>query len=413
MAERPFRFIHASDFHLDRPLHGLADVPDHLRNLCIDAPYRAAQRVFDTVLQQSVDFLVLTGDILNIEMAGPRGLLFLREQFERLAAQEINVYWIGGEIDPPDAWPGELKLPGNVRVVSRTKAEHIQIQHKGVSLAQLIGLSFARRRAIRATDFAPAEDNKQFAIAATYGETEREALNTRGIGYWALGCEHERRTLASSPFAAHYPGTVQGRSPSESGPHGCTLVEVVPGTAPHLQFLPCDAARFISQRVTLEAATTRDQLERILESRVADMIASGGGVDTFVSWTIAGRGRLLGQLRNGTLIEELKNLLRKNHGHRTPAVWTVSMIAQPDVAVTDDLLKQDTILGEYLRAVDLQLREDDEADRELMDLSSCLTEQQREHGLTTLVSLADGTIRDRVLRQAAVLGTDLLSGGEP
>ena len=88
------------------------------------------------------------------------------------------------------------------------------------------------------------------------------------------------------------------------------------------------------------------------------------------------------------------------------------MTAQPDIAVTDDMLKQDTILGEYLRAVDRHIRQDDEADAEVLNLATYLTESQRAAGLSQVVALADPHTRDRVLRQAAVLGADLLTGEE-
>ena len=45
MSHRPFRFVHASDFHLEMPLAGLAEVPDHLREPLLEAAYTAAARV--------------------------------------------------------------------------------------------------------------------------------------------------------------------------------------------------------------------------------------------------------------------------------------------------------------------------------------------------------------------------------
>ena len=101
---QPFRFVHAADFHLERPLRGLAEVPDHLRVALIDAPYRAAERVFDAAIKERVDFVVLAGDILDPLAAGPRGLVFLGEQFQRLAAQGIRVYWAGGRSDDFERW---------------------------------------------------------------------------------------------------------------------------------------------------------------------------------------------------------------------------------------------------------------------------------------------------------------------
>ncbi|MEN6450590.1 MAG: hypothetical protein ABFC96_08880, partial [Thermoguttaceae bacterium] len=64
MSIRPFRFIHASDFHLERPLMGVAEVPDHLRPLFLDAPYTAARQVFDAALAEDADFVVLGGGIV-------------------------------------------------------------------------------------------------------------------------------------------------------------------------------------------------------------------------------------------------------------------------------------------------------------------------------------------------------------
>ena len=100
MSNWPLRFIHAGDFHLQQPLAGLAEVPDHLRDVLLDAPYRAAERVFDAVLREEADFLVLAGDLVAPQQCSPRALSFLSEQFERLADRETAVYWAGGTVDP-------------------------------------------------------------------------------------------------------------------------------------------------------------------------------------------------------------------------------------------------------------------------------------------------------------------------
>ena len=84
MSTRPFRFVHASDFHLEQPLMGVAEVPDHLRELFLDAPFAAAKKVFDAALTEDADFVVLSGDILNTSDTGPSAPLFLVEQFARV-----------------------------------------------------------------------------------------------------------------------------------------------------------------------------------------------------------------------------------------------------------------------------------------------------------------------------------------
>src|SRR5271165_5011740 len=97
MPNRPFRFLHASDFRLDAVPRGLAEVPDHLRDCLLDAPYTAARKTFDAALSERVAFVLLGGNILQAERSGPRGTAFLIEQFERLAAAGIDVYWAASE----------------------------------------------------------------------------------------------------------------------------------------------------------------------------------------------------------------------------------------------------------------------------------------------------------------------------
>ena len=88
----------------------------HLADLLIDAPYAAAERVFELVGSERADFLVLAGDIVHVDRAGPRAVAFLLEQFERLAVREIAVYWLAGPAERRGPWPSEIKLPANVHL---------------------------------------------------------------------------------------------------------------------------------------------------------------------------------------------------------------------------------------------------------------------------------------------------------
>ena len=73
MSNWPFRFIHASDFHLERPLMGVAEVPDHLRDLFLESPYTAARQVFEAALVEDVKFVVLSGGIVHAVGFRPSG----------------------------------------------------------------------------------------------------------------------------------------------------------------------------------------------------------------------------------------------------------------------------------------------------------------------------------------------------
>jgi len=93
MSQPPLRFVHTSDLHLERPLGGVAEVPKHLRDLFLDAPFEAAAQVFETALSERADALLLAGDVVDFDLVGPRAVVFLQEQFQRLADHGIGVYW--------------------------------------------------------------------------------------------------------------------------------------------------------------------------------------------------------------------------------------------------------------------------------------------------------------------------------
>lgn len=411
MAQRPFRFVHASDLHLERPLHGLAEVPDHLRKAFLEAPFRAAERVFETALAEQAEFVVLAGDVLHAELAGPHGTLFLVEQFERLRQHGIAVYWAGGEVDPPEAWPSAVPLPANVHVFSSAHPEEHTHHHHGEALAHLIGVSRQRGRKLRAAHLAPAASGL-FSIAVVYGSPEREAMSNGPVSYWALGGRHRRDTPFESPRAAHHPGTPQGREPAETGPHGCTVVEVDADGRAHLRFVPTDVMRWRHERVTVDAETTKDDLARVLHERLQSLAASTTGIDLLVSWSITGQGRSLAALRHGALPGELLSSLQAASGHASPAAWSVALEVDPTAPLPEEWYEQNTLLGDYLRTVREIESPADSSDVPPLDVRHYLSERQAAGELAEAVRLDDQHVRRRVLEQAAALGADLLWGEE-
>lgn len=419
MSNCPFRFVHASDFHLEAVPRGLAEVPDHLTELLLGAAYWAAERVFEVVLSEGAELLVLSGDILHPQHTGPRGPLFLAEQFARLAERDIAVYWAGGGVDPPEAWPSAVALPENVRRFPRGRLEEFVHRRDTGPVARLIGVSRDRRR-VRASAFEPDPDGP-FSIAVVHGAAQPAVLQGRGIDYWALGGRHEPTPLLGSPHAAHYPGTPQGRRPEEQGAHGCTLVEVDPQRRVRTALVPTDVLRWFGQRVVVDEATGRDDLEALIRQRMQTLVQGAPAVDLLVSWTVAGSGPLMAQLRRGPLAGELLEWLRSQYGFGPPAAWSVSLEVELPASLPPEWYEQETIRGDFLRAV-RQLQANAArpvrgeppplADGQL-DLESYLSQEHRAGALAEAVAIPDAATRQRVLREAAWLGADLLSGEGP
>ncbi len=408
MANRPFRFVHAADFHLETPPGGISEVPDHLRDMLIESSFSAAERVFDMVLAEEAEFLLLAGDVLDAQRTGPRGPAFLMRQFQRLAERQIAVYWAGGRVDPPEAWPQAVKLPENVRVFPRGRPESFLHQRDGLPLARLLGAARVRGRALRAKDFEP-DATGLYTIVVVHGRADAAVLDSRGIHYWALGGNHTRQTLFSSPHVAHYPGALQGRRPNESGAHGCTLVSVDEQQQARTTLVPTDRFRWHEERIEVRETTTRAELESRLRERLQARVEAEPAVDLLVCWTIAGPGPLAAAVRQGGLAAELLAMLRnESQAARLPA-WSVSLAAEPLAVLPPEWYEQETILGDFLR----QVRHYQMNAEEALGLDACLSEAQVAGSLGAMVSLSDPAAREHVLREAAMLGVDLLSGEGP
>ena len=274
MSNRPVRFIHAADFHLEQPPSGVAVVPGHLRDLFLESAWLAAQRVFEAVLSEEAEFLVLSGDLLDPLKTGPRGPLFLVEQFQRLAERGIPVYWAAGRVDPPELWPATIPLPENVCLFPGGQPAVFNYQRDGVPVVRVVGASRVRGRKVRAGEFEP-DPAGLYTIGVVHGNAEAESLRARKIDYWALGGSHTRNTLFSSPAVAHYPGTIQGRRPDQCGAHGCTLVQADENRKTRTTLIPCDALRWQTEQVVVDPRTTREELEPWLRDRVHKLERGG------------------------------------------------------------------------------------------------------------------------------------------
>ncbi|MBN2293091.1 MAG: hypothetical protein JXM70_11735 [Pirellulales bacterium] len=411
MPNWPFRFVHAADFHLEMPPFGVTEVPEHLRELFLESAYMAAERVFETVIAEEADFLVLCGDILRCEHTGPRGPLFLVDQFERLASRGIGVYWASGRVDPHNAWPPSIRLPNNVHLFpqslgERGRPEEFIHRRDGTPMVRLIGAGCAKKGRIHVADFDPSEPGL-FAIAVTHGRADAADFETSRVDYWALGGRHQQSTILHSNPMAHYSGSPQGRQPEETGTHGCTLVQVDEHSQIQISQIPTDVLRWHSQEIEVDETTTPEQLESILQERTRSLIDSTPGTDQLISWTVTGSGPLLTRLRSGPIAGQYLEKIRAIFGATTPATWSVSLSAKMTASPPREWYEPSTIRGDFLQTIKYLKKEPDEP----LPLECYLPEGAGED-LLSVAAVGRGGRRRNVLHDAALLGVDLLTGEE-
>ena len=439
MLNPSFRFVQAADFRLEKAASGLAEVPDHLVEPLIEAAYRAAAGVFDTALAQEAEFLLLAGGLADFERAGPRARSFLHEQFARLAARGVRVYWATGPGDHRRNWPEHWTWPDNVHLFDGYRAESLIHERDGVPLCVVTGRSvddwsgassgqavselwqlFSSPTSSASTEGLPRvavtpHDWPATAIEAAFASLPSAAPPhflalgaTAGLSSSAAANRSTPVTLDRPPRIAHHSGTPQGRSLAEPGPHGCTVVTVEPQGTVRLAAMPTDAVRWHDERITLAADALRPDLDRQLHEQMHALLAASPERTLLVRWTIAGDCAWLTGAKHARLAAELQAMLRAEYGLRVPAAWTIGVAIETPSAVRAEWFEEQTLLGDYLRAM-RALEASDAAD---LDLHQYLSAEQRRGPLVAVASLVDSQRRGHVLSEATALGAALLRAEE-
>jgi DNA repair exonuclease SbcCD nuclease subunit len=407
MAGESLKFLHASDLHLERPMSGLSEIPDHLEDLLIDAPLQAATGLFETAILENVDFVLLSGDVVDPRTAGPRVLSFLLEQLELLAEQRIAVYWCAGQVDAADTWPEDVALPPNTHRFLAGELTSYAHRRGDQPVANVIGIG-AAGVAVPIGEYR-IEPSNLFTVALGHGEADAASLAShKQIDYWALGGRHQAKTVLQGRQTAVYPGTPQGRSPGESGPHSGVLVQLDAARKIRTKSIATDAIRWREETITLGEEAHRNDLQRSLRNGMQRVASECGNTAALVAWEVQAEGTVPAALRNEQLNRELLEWLRTEFGRAQPPIWSVSLDVASADPLPEELYEEDTILGDFLRAV----RDHQEHRDRPLNLGSFLPDLGENRSLTTALQSVDAEQRESLLHAAAVLGVDLLRGEE-
>lgn len=399
-----FRFLHSGDFDLQQPLTGLADVPEAIQALLVDAPFTAATRVFDIAVREEVDFVVLSGNLLDIDTAGPRAVAFLVEQFERMDENGIAVYWAGGVTDPPQQWPAAARMPKSVNLFPAYQVEEVNHYRGDKPLACVRGRSW--QGPTTPLDPLAPDFDRLFTVAVSYGQYEISPLLHKPVSYWALGGSPHRLTHGDSLRTVHYPGSPQGRKPQQAGAHGCSLVHVESDGKTRVQLIPTDAVRFQTEDVSVDpTAPVADQRRPFLE-RVKVLRQESDDRPLLVTWEL----RLSGTptlAQREKLSADLLTWLRNEFGASRVPLWSIGVECASGL-LNQSWLAEDTMLGEFLRAVERACHDDDTP----LDLSAFIPQRHQQSSIAGIAQIGLGTDKQTLLREAALLGAQLLGADE-
>src|SRR6056297_2864523 len=94
------KFMHTADIHLGRPLSFSGNPPQELLDIFNKAGESALKRLVNKSIENMVDFIIIAGDLYDLEARSVKSSRFFLEQCQKLENEDIPVYIISGNHDP-------------------------------------------------------------------------------------------------------------------------------------------------------------------------------------------------------------------------------------------------------------------------------------------------------------------------
>lgn len=425
---RPFTFIHCSDLHLGSPFEALERTAPAVANALREATFAAFEGVVDLAVAEDAAALVVAGDAFDGAEPSLAVRIRLRDALARAAGAGVRCFIACGNHDPLPAWEAGLTLPDGVHLFAADGVQRVTVERDGEPLLEVVGLShaspdvrenLAARLAASLPDPGAAGTGPPFRLAVlhadvggqpghgSYAPCSLADLAGADFDYWALGHIHRPGVLRAERPWAVYSGTPQGRSPRETGPHGCTRVRVGTDGRPRPEAVATDRVRWTRMEVDAAGLADLDALLARLTAAREDARRQAGDRGTLLLLTLTGRTELHRELARLDPRRDLAAPLSQGEEERRDFVWveTVTPATRPPVDL-EALRRREDFLGDFLRAAGDLRREPEAAVREVLAAlpeAALVAPELVALGGEELLALVD---------DAEVLGLDLLLAGE-
>jgi DNA repair protein SbcD/Mre11 len=428
---RKVRFIHTADIHLGSLLHLTGELPPVFDKIVRNATFKAFERICDAALGETVDFIVISGDLYDREARSVKASEFFARQCERLLGAGIPVYVIAGNHDPLSEQPDIISLPSNVYILSSDSPESHTVKDKeGIEIARVTGQSYARKsEAAKIHENYIVPDTSVWNIALLHTQLESgdftyvpctpgELIERKDIHYWALGHIHTCREINNSSPAVWYPGIPQGRDFGEEGSGGYLMVELNPDSGANVKFAPVSSVVWKRIEICIDADADKPvrnitELEDRIFNEGLELIKK---YDTFdgiiVQWILTGKSHLYelftqqGEETCRLLTDNLRDRLMQS----SVFLWTDSISPRVERLVDlQELKKKMPVAGEVEKIVSMCGPNGEYAD----ELRDCLGQVWEKAGDLEEINenrlqLDEDTV-SQILKQAQQLILDSLS----
>jgi hypothetical protein len=167
-----------------------------------------------------------------------------------------------------------------------------------------------------------------------------------------------------------------------------------------------DAIRWYRESIEVVAGNPRGEAQNQLRSRLRSLAENDH--PALVTWKLSGLGRFESSFVRLRQRTETLEWLQREFGYGSPAIWSIGLELEPPHALRAEWCDEDSILGDYMRVV----QDYQEEDQKPIEVRSLIGDEELPGQVRSNTWLTDLVERDEVLRNAAMLGLDLLRGDE-
>ncbi len=282
---QPIRFLHAADLHLGALFSGFRKLPQSICEELNASGYAAFRQLVDVAIDEQVDFVILAGDIYDVEDHNIKAQVFFQKEMARLAHVEIPVFIVHGNHDFLGGSRYQLALPENVYTFPAQVESKFLTTRTGATV-ELLGFSYDKRNiSEKMVTHYQKQGHCDYSVGILHGNyggstnhhnyapfTLNE-LRDRQLGYWALGHIHKSEVLMTDPPAV-YPGSLFGRSSKESGEKGFYLVKL-DGDAVEMDFVSVADILWHKETISFTELIDFQELIATVQERVHHLLENG------------------------------------------------------------------------------------------------------------------------------------------
>lgn len=344
------------------------------------------ESIVDYAAEQSVDALVLTGDVVDRENRFYESVGPLQRGLERLADAGVEVFAVSGNHDW-DVLPNLVQTldPDDFHLLgSGGTWTSAPVRRDGGVAARLVGWSYRQQHQERSPldqfsigDLLP-EEPEVPVLGLLHGEVDQpqspyapvtsSELAEAPVDGWLLGHVHAPHELEMPGSFALYPGSPQPLDPTETGAHGPWLVEIDETGAVDASMVPLATVRYGRREVDVGGVTDEAGFREAVTTALHDALEELDRGDDRLRSAVY-RLRCVGRTPQSRELERYTEQaideLRVDRGSVTATIDAIDIDTRPAIEL-ERLLEGRDPPGELARLL-VALRDGGEVDAALLD----------------------------------------------